>query len=98
MAEYEFAQVTKAEKVKIFVAKIVLGLFMAFEFYSLALGGEDLGSRLSDIAGILILIFAYINVLHVKSEFSQLFEPPFLNHGIEFFFGFIILMLISWLV
>jgi hypothetical protein len=98
MAEYEFSHVGKAEKVKIIIAKIVLGLFMAFEFHSLAYGGGDLGSCLSDIAGILILTFAYINVLNVKSELSQLFEPPFLNHGIEFFVGFLILILISWVV
>ena len=96
MAEYEFSHITKAERVKIIAAKVLLGLMIAFEFYSLVLTDGDLASRVSTVGTIFIFIFAYINLLCVKSEFAQLFEPPYFNHGLEFAVGFAVLKVLSW--
>tara|TARA_R110002072_G_scaffold51389_3_gene137921 strand:- start:8403 stop:8699 length:297 start_codon:yes stop_codon:yes gene_type:complete len=96
MAEYEFSHVSKAERAKIILAKVFLGLFIAHGFLSLCGDGGDLASKVSDVASILLFTFAYINVLQVKSELALLFEPPYLNHGFEFLIGFVILKFLSW--
>ena len=98
MAEYEFAHVSKAEKIKILAAKLVLGLFIAYECYLLAIGADDLSSRLAALGSIGIFTFAYINVMQVKSEFIQLFEPPYFKHGLEFMVAGVLLKVGSWVV
>jgi hypothetical protein len=98
MAEHEFTHVTKAEQAKILLAKLVLGLFIANEFYNLTNGTGDVSTRLAAIGSILLFTYGYINLMHIKSEFAQLFEPPYLTHGLEFFFLGVLVKIASWLI
>jgi hypothetical protein len=98
MAEYEFSHVSKVEKAKIVLARTALGLFIAHEFYALVIGSGDVSSRIAVVGSISLFVFAYINVLQVKNEFIQLFEPPYFSHGLEFFFAAVLLKIASWTI
>ena len=98
MAEFEYSYISKKERVKIALAKVSIGAMIAYSFFTLASNEADLASKISDIASIMIFIFAYVNVMQVKSELAQLFEPPLLNHGLEFFVAFVVLKVASWII
>lgn len=98
MAEHEFTYITKKEQAKILLAKLVLGLFIANEFYDLTIGTDDISARLAAIGSVLLFTYGYINLMHIRSEFAQLFEPPYFTHGLEFFFLGVMVKIASWLM
>ncbi|HIG42963.1 MAG: hypothetical protein ABGY96_30285 [bacterium] len=96
---YEFSYMSAREKKKVLVSKCILALLMLLAFYWLIAGeANTLSSELVFIGGILAAIFGYINILTVKSELVELFEPPYTYRAGEFAITAIILNVISWFV
>jgi hypothetical protein len=57
---------------------------------------KDLGYKLSKTSGILQSVFCYINLMTVRIEVHELFEPPFHYKGAEFFWLAMIALVASF--
>jgi hypothetical protein len=82
---YEFSHMSEKEKYKLLVAKVIMLGNILWSLWSL---GSDShlhsGGPYLDAAWILAAVFAYINLLDVKSELVELFEQPLSYRGREF--------------
>jgi len=87
------------EKRKILIGKCFLSLLIANGFFWLVSDkSSTLSSDLIQVSGILCAIFGYINLINVKSELMELFEPPYEYTGYEFLAAGFLLNLISWFI
>ena len=83
--ESSHRQLSPREKRKIFICKCVLGIIMACALIPLVTDeNSTLSSDLLDINGLLSAFFGYLNLLNIKSELIELFEPPYPFTGFEF--------------
>jgi hypothetical protein len=82
---YEFSYMSDAEKRKLMVAKTILLASIIFAMWSLIHREYSVSSSAYfDGAWVLAAVFAYVNLLKVKSELVELFEHPLDFHGKEF--------------
>ena len=96
---YEFSYMSTREKRKILIAKIIFGLVIASCLYWIATSTtDDLSADLMNMSAILTAVFGYINLINVKSELMELFEPPYSYNGSEFVFIGFALNIASWFV
>ncbi len=96
---YEFGFISKVEKRKVIVSKTLLILLMTYCFVGLiADDTSTMSSNFIKVSGILCAIFGYINLINVKSELMELFEPPYEYTGYEFLAAGFLLNLISWFI
>jgi len=87
------------EKRKILAAKIVLAILMVVSFSILISDSPtSLSTDFFQLSGILSIFFAYTNLLHVKSELVELFEPPYIYVGYEFIVVALIINAVAWII
>ena len=96
---FEFGCMSKSEKRKVLVSKLVLAVLISFCFIVLVLD-ETLtpSSNLILVSGALGAIFGYINLLNIKSKLMELFEPPYAYIGYEFIIVSMILNITSFFI
>ena len=96
---YEFSYMSPREKRKVLAFKGALIILMATSFFIILSGASlSLSADLFQLSGILSIFFGYINVLHVKSELIELFEPPYFYVGYEFAIAGFAINLAAWFV
>ena len=82
---YEFSYMSQTEKRKLVAAKVVLLVSIIYSLWSLiSTSRVEASQAYFDAAWVLAAVFAYINVLRVRSEFAELIEHPLEYQGVEF--------------
>ena len=88
-----------SESRKIIIAKCVLGLFLVCSLDTLVTHEKaSLSDDLIDVSALFSAFFGYLNLLNVKSELIELFEPPYPVTGCEFIFVAFTCNIISFFV
>ena len=78
--KFEFSYISQRERYKIIAAKVVLAL-VGLGFSAMMI---DITSRnLETLAGLLGCFYLYLNILDVRSELTERFEPPWDLRGNE---------------
>lgn len=96
---YEFSYMSDTEKRKLLVAKTILLASIIYAMWSLIHSEYSVSSSAYfDGAWVLAAVFAYVNLLKVRSELVELFEHPLDFHGKEFLAASIIIFSIGLLV
>jgi hypothetical protein len=94
---YEFAYMRKTEKRKIHAAKFILLASMLTSLWSLIDGDYSghyaaVAAPYYDGSTVLAAAFGYINLLHIRSELTEIFEHPLDFKGKEFMIASLILL------
>jgi hypothetical protein len=94
---YEFTYMSDTEKRKIVLAKIILGLSLFASLWSLIDGDYSghyaaVAAPYYDGSTVLAAAFGYINLLHIRSELTEIFEHPLDFKGKEFMIASLILL------
>jgi|TARA_Y100000310_G_C20671113_1_gene810345 hypothetical protein len=98
-ATYEFHYVSPKQKVQLILCKAFLvALILAFSCALVFLRRVDDGQDLVYVSGILQAVFCYINLMTVRAEVQELFEPPVHFKGREFFWLAIVTFVASFFV
>ena len=85
-ATYEFPYVSSRNKVHLMLCKaLVISLMLMFLATLVKLDKEDFGENLMFVSGVLNMCFVYINLMTVRVEVQELFEPPVQWKAWEFF-------------
>tara|TARA_R110002072_G_scaffold5527_12_gene35467 strand:- start:7325 stop:7639 length:315 start_codon:yes stop_codon:yes gene_type:complete len=93
---YEFSYISTKEKRKLLAARIFLIASIIYSLWSLITKDYYAeGVPYYDAAWILTAVFAYINVLKVKSELVELFEMPLDFKALEFLVASVLFTLIG---
>ena len=96
---YEFRHVSTKQKVYLLLFK---GFFICIILSSLAslalIEDSTLGDDLLNATGTMIGIFGYINLMRVKVEVQEIFEPPIQWAAPEFTWLAMIFLVISYFV
>ena len=97
--DYEFNYVSTKQKARLILWKALVILFMLILLAMLIFSDEkDLGYKLLKTSGILQAVFCYINLMTVRVEVQELFEPPVHFKGAEFFWLAMIALVASFFV
>jgi hypothetical protein len=79
---FEFGFMTRRERIKLELIKTMSLAFVAWCLWSLVFHDLSVSSRLTYASGSLAFSVFYLNMLRVKSEVIELFEPPYNFKGL----------------
>jgi len=96
---YEFQLVSTRQKVNLILCKLAL-ILVILSCLGILIHDTEFNPQndLMFSSGIMQAIFAYINLMTVKVEVSELFEPPIQWKGYEFFWIGIVMFVASYFV
>jgi hypothetical protein len=98
-SNYEFQYVSKRQRLNLVLCKLfVIFWILAFLALMIFKSIPDTQNDLLFASGIMNAIFAYINLMRVKVEVQEIFEPPVKWHAMEFFWLGLIFCVTSFLV
>ena len=94
---YEFRYATRKQKVYLLLFKAFFVAMILSSLWTLSLSGQpNLSKDLLYASGTMTGIFGYINLMRVKVEIQEIFEPPIQWQGTEFCWMAMIMLVASY--
>jgi len=96
---YEFPYVSSKQKMQLILCKaFVIILMLMFLTMLVVLDDQEYGQNLLYVSGVMNACFAYFNLMTVRVEVQELFEPPVQFKAYELFWLGVFFFVVSFFI